>query len=295
MTIAFGMAVVGGWWGLKIQRQVAERQLQAGVDNPGGRLLPGEFAPNVSVITPRPMLARLDAPLPWSEKCLIQDGGFTPVLCRWGPVNADVHIAIVGSSHSAHWLPAVRAISERRGWRVSATIKAACLFGEGDFSTYADRTPNCGAWNRRVMEWLEVERPDVVLTLATYSAVTLDDVPPVTVTAWRRVGRAGIRVLALRDTIWLPFDVQECVIVRGADAAACAVPRPSKRLSPPSGGWPDNVTVVDTMDWVCGPRLCPPVIGGVLVYSDRNHLTATFARSLDGRLEPYLTAVVDPQ
>lgn len=295
LTVAFGMAVVGGWWGLKIQREVAERQLQAGVDNPGGRLLPGEFAPNVTVIIPRPLFAGLDTALDYSGKCVAQAGVSTLAVCRWGPVDADVNIALVGSSHSAHWLPAVRAISERRGWRVSATIKAGCLFGGGEFDSFGKRAPDCGAWNRRVTEWLEVEKPDVVLTLATFSGVTPDAIPLGTVAAWRRAGGAGIRVLALRDTIWLPFDVQECVEFRGADAAACSVPRPSKRLTPPSGGWPDNVTVVDTMDWVCGPRLCPPVIGGVLVYSDRNHLTATFARSLGGRLEPHLTAVLEPQ
>ncbi len=290
LMVAFGMAVVGGWWLLTIQREAAERRLQAGVHNPGGRLAPGELAPYVTVVTPRPMLARLDLPVVYDEGCMVFAGNSIPSVCRFGPSDATVHIAVVGSSHSAHWLPAVQAVAARRGWRVSASTKASCLLGSVEFNSMGEPAPDCGSWNRQVMEWLEVEKPNIVLTLATFSGVIQDRTPPETVAAWRRLGRAGIHVLALRDTIWLPFDVPDCVEMRGTDVSACTMFRPPDQLTPPPGGWPDNVTVVDTMDWICGPLQCSSVIGGVLVFRDNNHLTATFARSLEERLDPYLSA-----
>lgn len=291
LMVAFGMAVVGGWWLLTIQREAAEMRLQAGIHNPGARLAPGEVADHVTVVTPRPMLARLDLPAVYDEGCMVFAGESTPSVCRFGPRDAPVHIAVVGSSHSAHWLPAVQAVAARRGWHVSAAIKASCLLGSVEFNSMGESAPDCASWNRQVMEWLEVEKPDVVLTLATFSGVTQDRAQPEAVAAWRRLGRAGIHVLALRDTVWSPFDVRDCVQRHGTEVAACTITRPSEPFSPPPGGWPDNVTAVDTMDWTCGPRQCPSVIGGVLVYRDDNHLTATFARSLEGRLDPYLSAV----
>jgi hypothetical protein len=36
--------------------------------------------------------------------------------------------------------------------------------------------------------------------------------------------------------------------------------------------------------YFCGPLTCPPVIGGVLVHRDLNHMTIDYARTLS----PYL-------
>ncbi len=292
LLVALGMAVAGGWWGLKSWHETGERRLQAGVNNPGGRSAPGEPVPYGTVVIPRPMLAPLDRPDVYADGCVAVAPDGAVSVCRYGPDDAPVHIAVVGSSHSAHWLPAVQAVAARRGWRVSTFIRPSCLLGIGAFDNRGAPSPACGSWNEGVLARLETERPDGVLTLASFSGGTQDDMPSRTVAAWHRLNRVGIRVLALRDTVWSPVDVPECVARHGAEPAACALPRPTGPLTPPPGGWPDNVTAVDTIDWVCGPRHCPPVIGGVLVYSDRHHLTATFARSLAGRLDPHLTAIV---
>ena len=41
--------------------------------------------------------------------------------------------------------------------------------------------------------------------------------------------------------------------------------------------------------FMCGPRTCPPVVGGALVLKDTNHLSLTFATTLG----PYLLRRVD--
>jgi hypothetical protein len=40
------------------------------------------------------------------------------------------------------------------------------------------------------------------------------------------------------------------------------------------------VRLVDLTRFVCGPRRCFPVIGGMLVYQDTNHVTVAFNRTL---------------
>jgi hypothetical protein len=41
-----------------------------------------------------------------------------------------------------------------------------------------------------------------------------------------------------------------------------------------------RASVVDLTDFFCGPRDCPPVIGGVLVYKDASHMSNLFSTTL---------------
>ena len=50
---------------------------------------------------------------------------------------------------------------------------------------------------------------------------------------------------------------------------------------------------VDPTPWLCPTDPCPVVIGRFLVYRDRHHMTATFARALGSRLLPMFPPV-DP-
>ncbi|NKX52047.1 hypothetical protein HER39_16030 [Arthrobacter deserti] len=51
--------------------------------------------------------------------------------------------------------------------------------------------------------------------------------------------------------------------------------------------------VVDLSDAFCGRQVCPMVIGNVLLYADKNHVTVTYMRTLVPRLEQRLLAARD--
>ena len=67
--------------------------------------------------------------------------------------------------------------------------------------------------------------------------------------------------------------------MRRRDRAAIAARR---RGSP-------RVHLIDLTPFMCSPRLCFPVIGGVLVYKDKTHMTPLFAATLG----PFLLQRVD--
>lgn len=112
--------------------------------------------------------------------------------------------------------------------------------------------------------------------------------------AWRAVLAHGIRVLALGPTPWLPVQKtprdclssasdwrQECVL------GLNTVMRPSAvRFAAQMVGVP----LIDLTDAFCIGGRCPPIIGGVLVYRDNNHVTASYSRSLANRFERELAA-----
>ena len=52
------------------------------------------------------------------------------------------------------------------------------------------------------------------------------------------------------------------------------------------------VHVSDLTSWISPTDRCPAVIGGVLIYRDGNHLTATYARSLAPMVGSELDAVL---
>jgi hypothetical protein len=55
---------------------------------------------------------------------------------------------------------------------------------------------------------------------------------------------------------------------------------------------PSNVRFLDIADRVCGPDLCPAVIGNVLVYLDDNHLTASYSTSMSPLVESDVLAAI---
>ncbi len=40
------------------------------------------------------------------------------------------------------------------------------------------------------------------------------------------------------------------------------------------------VSVIDLTDYICGPKFCDVAVGGVGVYFDASHITATYAETL---------------
>ena len=79
-------------------------------------------------------------------------------------------------------------------------------------------------------------------------------------------------------------------------ARACAVSR-SKGLAMFDGQAEAALQVsrahlVDLTSLYCTATACPPVIGHVLVYKDRTHLTATFAATLSPYIERQVVAAI---
>jgi hypothetical protein len=50
--------------------------------------------------------------------------------------------------------------------------------------------------------------------------------------------------------------------------------------------------VADLTRYLCEPARCLAAIGGVPVYLDGSHLTATYSRTLAPYLQPFLTAAL---
>ena len=78
-----------------------------------------------------------------------------------------------------------------------------------------------------------------------------------------------------------------------ADLAKCDVPvstavLPDSPITDAAKLMNGKVTVVDANSLICGPQVCAPVVGNVLVFGDRHHLTWPYSKSTAPFLEPLL-------
>jgi hypothetical protein len=105
---------------------------------------------------------------------------------------------------------------------------------------------------------------------------------------YERLTAAGIRTIVIRDVPRTGFDVPACLSRRAArlpfartctyDLAA-AISRPAiAAQSEAARGLP--VSLIDMNDQLCDTPRCGVTRNGAIVFTDDNHLTVSFARTL---------------
>ncbi|MFE7420840.1 acyltransferase family protein [Rhodococcus sp. NPDC057529] len=258
-------------------------------------LTDGAFAPRTDM---RPTLLEApgDLPPPTVDGCISDLSTRDVVTCVYGDVTADRTIAVVGSSHAEHWMPALDRIGQQRGIRVETYLKMGCPLTVADVPLLAGEPyPDCGDWSRDVLDRLRDHRPDWVFSTSSRpNEEGAGDVTPTDyVGLWERLADFGLPFLGIRDTPWLhhdgvPYSAVDC-LADGGDADSCGLPRDDVLA-------PDNPTVeaardlpsvhpLDLTDAVCDVAICRAVQGNILVYHDSHHLSATYVRSLAPELD----------
>ena len=226
------------------------------------------------------------------------------VTCSYGETTKPTkRIALVGNSHGAHWQPALEQVAKQNGRLAQTYVMAFCqpinwepdeVGSVGGISSETMRV-QCLNLAEDVIDTISAEHFDLVVM----STLDRGQVPQVaeyqkSMSSWLD---SGAKILVVRDTP-SPGDpanpIPNCVAAHEADPSACAgtpatwigydsLADAATQLQRP------DVAVVDLNEYLCKPDVCPAVIGGVIVYSDFNHMTATFNRSL----APYLQTAIE--
>lgn len=292
--IAALLATVGAWhvYAERAEKFDGRRLAASDPDYPGARAMERGFRylgrPDAPVY-PGPLAVEEDRPAVYADNCFQSMYDSSPLTCMYGNPKGTFTIALVGGSHSAHWLPPLRVLAEANGWRVRVYTKNRCLFTTDMLKVFGEDYTSCSEWNDNVMAELLRDPPQVVFTTATYGAGRNEKTPPGYVEQWRRLTAAGIGVVALRDTPRMGMNVPECVEIYGPGSRECARARNEVLANVPPyrsiEGVLKGVAFIDLNRYFCRADVCPAVIGNVLVYRDDSHLTTLFARSLAPALD----------
>ena len=225
-------------------------------------------------------------------------------VCSVGPESGyERHLIAVGDSHNNTLLGTYERMAVDRNWRIDIAGRGGCYWTTAETLRPGWDQEPCKQWQQAVTDLLLTESYDAVLT--THSNTNNAVKPPEGVSkekatidglagAWKPVAEAGIPIIAISDN---PLSTREsgyCLERLGADAdGACDVPR-EIALAPFDGSAEaaesiPGASVVDLSDLYCTATTCPAAIGGVVVYRDITHVTATWARTL----APILARAVD--
>ncbi len=276
-----------------------------GPDYPGAAALAGAVS-NVSAAPilkpPDPISQTLDQ----TGGCLDDFGASTPKECVFGDTAHPVlTVALVGDSAAGEWFDALNAIAVHRHWKLVTELHSSCPWSSTlvlNWNGIGDLTA-CQAWGAAVLhDLITTIRPNVVITTDYPSLLSTPDHPvnasPGAMAEigagmaqyWTQLENAGISVTPIKESPDLVEDVPTCVEQHPADLAQCDVPVSVAILrdSPVTDAaklMNGKVTVVNANSLICGPKVCAPVVGNVLVFGDRHHLTGPYSKSTAPFLE----------
>lgn len=207
--------------------------------------------------------------------------------CEFGNKDADFTVALVGDSHAAHWFEAVDGYAKSKGWKVVTYLKNSCPFNEAQRKADRDGSINCEETFAQSMDALTKRKDiDAVITSSWSGSTFVSDPAQGLAAAWAKLEDAGLPVYPIVDTPRPPQDsyARDCVEQHSSNPQACSFPektafdkgdatKAAAKLEP-------RVKVLDFSDQFCVDGTCPAVVGNVLIYRDKHHITDTYMRTL---------------
>ncbi len=257
----------------------------------------GASPPDADRFMPALVAVKRDLPVIYKNGCHVEVRHVHPHPCDFGDRSGPIHIVLAGDSHAAQWMPALEALAERRGWRLTTQTKSGCPLLKTAVALKGQSYDACFEWGKRVLAQLETDRPDIVILSQSAGARVFGDdfsnraMPHALDVTWRHLQSLGTVVIVILDTPKFSFDPSEC-LSRDGDCAADrqAVLRPDP--IPVAQAMNPRVGVVDMTDQFCGASLCPAAMERVVIWRDRHHLTATYSHLLAAPLERKIEAVL---
>ena len=217
--------------------------------------------------------------------------------CVYGDPRAVRTVVLFGDSHMEQWQPAFDLAGKRDRWKVVVWTKSACpladlpvpLAGEGR------RYTECDTWRDQTVQRIIALAPDLVVTSQSDGDAMNhpdEEYARSSVATVRRLRTAGLDVDYLLDDEHGSQDVPLCLSGSMDDATRCG--RPERSYLSPRRAYvvaaltAAGISTTDPAPWQCAEDTCPPVVGNLLVYRDRTHLSATYVRWLTPMVQSLL-------
>ena len=235
--------------------------------------------------------------------------------CVFGDSTSSTTLVLFGDSHAAQWFPALEQVANERHWRLISMVRASCPVAT--VPVYDPRggqeQAECAVWRRLALHRIMELQPTLVVMANSVGYIKRpgesDGLSQLSYGQWEQgirttflsLDSARVRALFLRDTPRAKADVPLCLSRAdyfGWEQRECWAERDGAlypeiyRLERRAASGLPHISTVDLSDLVCGPVVCETVQHGMVVYRDRSHLTASFARSLAPALSQRIVTLI---
>jgi len=259
-------------------------------------VLPQEKA---DAVRPNPLHARDDRSRAFYDGCLIGIAGTNSNKCLYGDPEGKKTLILFGDSHAMQYFSPLERLANENHWRLIALTKAECTPGEVRILSMIEEREysQCDAWREKTMERIEESGSRAMVVMSGDTAYTPYSEDGETLSGreasealeegylktLERIHRAGLQTIVIRDTPASSSDVPSCVSEDLQNLDKCAFERVhdwNLEFDVRAAQRSPYAHLIDITDEICPGDLCRAVIGNALVYRDKTHLTATFARTL---------------
>jgi hypothetical protein len=241
-----------------------------------------------------------DLPVMQPEGCFAGLTATTVGVCEAGDPEGVATVALLGDSHAGMWITALDEIGRERGWRVLSVSRSSCPPVEGLDVARSERSrtyEQCMEYQGKVVDRLAELDPDLVLMSSAAYPVAGDAMAQALGERVDALRAEGIPTAMIRDVPRPPFDVPGCLLEHPDAATECVFDREDALARAGTGqlelaALRPSLPVIDLNPAVCPTAACEPVLGGVVVWRDSNHLSATYVRSLTDLVEQQVRPLV---
>ncbi|HEY0280910.1 MAG TPA: acyltransferase family protein [Solirubrobacterales bacterium] len=275
-------------------------------DVPGAAALPEQPTPQETAVAlrPNPLKARADRGRSYYEGCMVGIEGTNSNRCFYGQPHGEKTIVLFGDSHAMQYFPTVEEMVENHGWRLIVLTKAECPPEELEVkSMVEDREySQCDEWRQNTLKRIETGDANTTVIMSGDTEYTpygpngeelsgdaaAEAMEAGYLRTLKRIEAAGPRTVVIRDNPTSIEDVPSCVSEDITHLGRCAFPRKiewDREYDVRAAERSPNTSLVSFIADICPGEICRAVIGNALTYRDKDHLTATFARTLEPMLE----------
>jgi peptidoglycan/LPS O-acetylase OafA/YrhL len=256
--------------------------------------LPADLRPDLAT-------ANRDADDVLRSGCGIAHDGDRPPLCLRG-IAGGRKIAIIGTSHAAHWVPAIEVIAARDTYEIRPFVKVNCPFV--DHRVFAARLGRpyheCHTWREAVIEAVNAWNPELIL-IASARHEDLDGQVRGAAESAEAVARLLRRLEApvaiIADNPYGQVNIPSCLARHREEISACVLPRATTAYGYGTArdlllAERESLPLIDFTPTFCPNGRCAPIIDGIVVYHDHHHLTVTMSRHLAGPLGAAIAQII---
>jgi peptidoglycan/LPS O-acetylase OafA/YrhL len=307
-AIALGLActivAVGVGVGLRAT-QPTVRTAKLG-DVPGAAALVDQPVPQetATALRPNPLKARGDRGRSYYEGCMVGIEGTNSNKCLYGDPTGERTLILFGDSHAMQYFPTVDELAEIHHWRLIVLTKAECPPEELKVRSMIENREysQCDTWRQEAFKRIEGGGKSVTVVMSGDTEyipygpegeeLTGDRAAHAMEEGYlrtlRRIAAAGPHTVVIRDNPTSVEDVPSCVSEDIQHLGRCAFrrhPEWDREYDVRAAENAPETHLISFIADICPGELCRAVIGNALTYRDKDHLTATFARTLEPMLE----------